>query len=322
MEKFTINKSIQMYELKEYNTLSIGESRLINSYISRIHPFDTETAFQEIPIKWIVDNFNLKTETRVLKAVETFTNEYTTADNNKIKLFDILKVDLNADGEKCIVMKCSTDAEQYFFNLSEYVKYDIANIKGLKQHKTITFYEIIKHKLIKKIFENEKKSISNEVIPITIKIFDVINILNFTANINSYSDFKNQFMIKAIQNINKYTDLSIDCKSIIKHRLEKKVTAITFSVKYANSEKVKKLTQDEIIERNKDILSKFVTWNDTDYNLKIKNKNDIDTIKHIMLKYYQGCNDEIYINDTGYIYCDEGIAVLSGFSDAPLIIVD
>ncbi len=324
MENYTINKSLAIYSLKEYGQLTIGESRVLNSYICHIVPTKKETSFQEIPMKWITETFKLKVDTSILKAVETFTNEYTTDSDNKIKLFDTLKIDLNSDGEKCIVMKCSADAEKYFFNLSDYVKYDISNICKLKSHKYITFYELVKYAMLKKIYQNEKKNINTDIVPTTIKVFNTIDRIGFeNGNIKNYSDLKNQFMPNAVKTINADTDIIIDANNITKHRLNRNVTAVTIPVKYKfNSEQAEKMSINEVKEHNKNVLNRFFSWNESDFMLKVRNKSDTDTISKIFNKYYNGCTDANITNDNYVIINSESYALLGGFNDAPAIIID
>ena len=117
-QKFTVRKDKRFFTFKEYANLTINESRLLHSYLAKINPQNIKTKKRQIPIKWITDVFHLKTDVGIMKAIKTFKTHNNWIDistGEYITIFETIELGLNCNYEKVVIMKCSPEAEKYFF---------------------------------------------------------------------------------------------------------------------------------------------------------------------------------------------------------------
>lgn len=235
--EYKITKSKELWNFNEYNELSINHSRILHSYLCFINPLADEIKAEcEIPIKWILKEFNLKGNSKynIINAVKTFRNTWIDNMLNDITIFKKLEINYNGNGEEVIKAECSDQFIPYIFHLKgNFLTYDISNISMLNSHRHIILYELFIDMLnlaTKKDSKNKvlsDKKFNTEIFPINIKVETILNMLNI-KKCNSYTDLQNKFLRDAITAINTYTDIHIKVLSTI--RKGNTVYSINFTV--------------------------------------------------------------------------------------------
>lgn len=257
---FVVSKDKRLYDFKEYNDLTINESRILNSYLAKINYKDRKTAKRHINVKWITDMFHLKTDVGILKAVETFKehNRWTNDSTGEtIEVFEMIELGLNSDYEKMLILKCTPEAEEYFFPTKRFTAYSIKNITKLKSHKCVTFYELLVDLMNLSEYKDKKgKSLAqkgynyyNSFKP-QYRVDNLIKKLGLNPEkCKNYTDLQNNFFRDCVEKINSDTDISI---KIEKKRLRRKTEKISIDIE--RKSKIEK----EISEINDECIDKAV----------------------------------------------------------------
>ena len=113
-----------------------------------------------------------------------------------------------------IKLKLGEELKPYLLELKEnFTKYELINILALKGRNAIRLYELLKSWLYVGYWE--------------VSIEQLKDILEIKNKYKEYRDFKNKMLIPAIDEINKYTDLQVEVKTL---RTGRKITTIYFDI--------------------------------------------------------------------------------------------
>jgi len=263
---YKVVKHNDLIQKARYN-LTVNQQKLIAYVISLIKPNDKELMKYEIYVsdfcelcgidktyfytdfKDIIDNLDSKsfwveTEEKIFKFRWFSEVEY-------IKGKGKIRVQLNSNLKKYLL-------ELY----GHYTQYEIFNILAIKGKYSIRFYELFQSYFTDKGIKKAEK---------TIELSELKKLL-LAENYKDYKDFKKRVIIPSIQEINNYTDLTVDCIPI---KTGKSITDITFIIKrkaYPSNYAAYIKTIDKINERNGQIKGQMSLFDMSEDTFKQDNK--------------------------------------------------
>lgn len=218
---YQVTKGNELIQRAAYN-LTATEQKLLCYVISKIKP--TDDKFEQYTIsaadfadvcginrKHIYDEFR--------KMVESFRNksQWITIGDNQIYFSTFSEAEYNQKQGSITVM-LNSRLRKYLLDLKRnYTSYELWNIVSLKSKYSIRLYELfISYKYFKGYGEYEKQFEIEE-----------IKKLLCAESYTLYANFKVRVLDKAVEEINKYTNLNVKYKTI-KGGKAHKVTAIIF----------------------------------------------------------------------------------------------
>lgn len=209
-------KSNDLIQRARYN-LTSTQQKLLAYIISKIKPTDTEFTEYEIKIEnfckliginkaWFYKEF--------IKLVNDLDSKSFWIETDK----EIYKFRWFADtrylkGKAAIKVTLSKTLKEYLIGLKkQYTKFELYNILALSSKYSIRLFELFKSYS----YQYQKE-------------FDIDNLkeLLFATNYKNFNDFQKRVLKNAIEEINKYTELTVNYKTICKG---KKVISIRFYI--------------------------------------------------------------------------------------------
>lgn len=222
--KQIIKKSNSMIQ-KSKGKLSLQEQKIILYTISKIKK--TDDVFEEY-------EFDLKNFCRVCgieehgqnyqnlkESIENLSNKsfWIQQGNEKILCHWVNKAWIN-EQETTIRIRLDDTLKPYLLQLkSNFTIYELENVLCMKSKYSVRLYEILKSYLNLKEYEIDIKELK-ELLGIEKKQYSV------------YKDFRVRVIDKAIEEINRYTDININYKAIRKNR---KIERLYFSIDKKNN---------------------------------------------------------------------------------------
>lgn len=217
------------------SSMTIGEYRLLDTYISRINARDddkTEVVFTKKEYEKLLANnnskFQLKTDelnkhlTRLSKQqvdLDKYDDGKTT---HIVNLFSTARTVFTENGELTVILKCNDDVKPLFFNIAErgYIKYQLSNVLKLNSMNSINVYNYLLANAYRKKWE--------------VSVKDFLKYAMFLENNDYYSNYKilnSKILKSAIANINAKTNLTVEYKAGTKSGSKgNKVTGIIFRI--------------------------------------------------------------------------------------------
>lgn len=236
-------KNNDLIQKARYNLTSI-QQKFLAYIISKIKPTDTELTEYEIR----VEDFCLLTGIDKTYFYSDFIELVDDLDNNKSFWIEtdkeIYKFRWFSDtrylkGKGTVKVTLAKTLKEYLLGLTQqYTKYELYNILALKSKYSIRLFELFKSYS----YQHEKE----------FNIDDLKNLL-FATNYINFKDFRKRVLENAINEINTYTELSVDYNTISKGR---KVIAIRFIItkkEMLDSYMSYRKTIDKINENNNQI---------------------------------------------------------------------
>lgn len=244
--------------------LSAVEQKLILSLCSKIKNTDNVFNCFDLSVKEFANFMNIDNKdfelNRTLKkkceelAAKTLTINKGTAKNPKLYIFNWFHHIQYEPGKGMISMQFHESLEPYLLNLQEkYTKYRLGYVMNFKYEHSFRIYELMK----------EYEKIGERTLPL-----DELKNMLFTQKDNSYqkySHFKARVINKALEEINKFSDLNV---TLIKEEKQgKKVIGLVFEIRaskvklpideWQEAEEIMKLTKAELQRLLKNIILKY-----------------------------------------------------------------
>lgn len=241
--------------------LSAVEQKLILSLCSKISSTDNafnsfELSVNEFANFMGIDNKDYELNRTLKKKCEELASKTITINKGTPKkpvwlIFNWFHHIQYEVGKGTISMQFHESLEPYLLNIQEaYTKYRLGYVMNFKYEHSFRIYELMK----------EYEKVHERTLPL-----DELKDMLFTKNDNSYqkySHFKARVINKALEEINKYSDLTVE---LVKEEKEgKKVVGLTFSIRPHNyklpidilqeTNEVRNLTKAEIQKLLKNII--------------------------------------------------------------------
>lgn len=274
MEKENIEESLSVVNqvvksnkmIESMYHLSAVEQKLILSLCSKIKNTDNVFNCFDLSVNEFANFMNIDNKdyelNRTLKkkceelAAKTLTINKGTAKNPKLYIFNWFHHIQYEPGKGMISMQFHESLEPYLLNLQEkYTKYRLGYVMNFKYEHSFRIYELMK----------EYERIGERTLPL-----DELKNMLFTQKDNSYqkySHFKARVINKALEEINKFSDLTV---TLIKEEKQgKKVVGLVFEIRPNKL----KMPIDE--------------WQEADEIRKLPKSDLQRLLKNIILKYYK-----------------------------------
>lgn len=257
--KHIVVKSKQLIESKlpDWDAETIN---IFDAYLSRINPMDPDSSkvtFTKKEYEELIGVSKLRPEqlNRYIKqfignavSLESFDDKGNSLGWDNYVLFDKATFKKNDYGEWQVTLRCHPELEQLFFHLkkSGYQKYALENTLKLKHKSTKLLYFILKDKQYRGEWTVDLKEL-RERISATAKMYD------------SFKDF-NKFVLKrAMEEINKNTDITFSYEKVTRGRLTR---AVKFKIESKRKEIVVEETDYEIVKIEGQIDGQMDIYND------------------------------------------------------------
>lgn len=244
---YSVVKHNDLIQKARYN-LTVNQQKIIAYIISLIKPTDKELMMYEISvsdfcelcgidkkhfyidIKDIVDDlddksFWVETEEKLFKFRWFSEFEY-------LKKKGKIRIQINSNLKKYLL-------ELY----QHYTQYEIYNILAIKGKYAIRFYELFQSYFMTKNAKKTSKTVDLEE----------LKSLLMCENYELYAAFRRRVLEPSLEEINKYTDLTVEYEPIRKNRV---IVALEFDIKrkeFPSNYAAYKNTIDKINERNKQV---------------------------------------------------------------------
>lgn len=263
---YKVVKHNDLIQKARYN-LTVNQQKLIAYVISLIKPTDKELMKYEIHVadfcelcgidktyfytdfKDIIDNLDSKSFW-----VET---------EDKIFKFRWFSEVEYIKGKGKILVQLNSNLKKYLLDLyGHYTQYEIFNILAIKGKYSIRFYELFQSYFTDKSIKKTEKIIE----------LSELKKLLLAENYKDYKDFKKRVLIPSIQEINNYTDLTVECTPI---KTGKSITDIAFVINrktYPSNYAAYIRTIDKINERNGQLKGQISLWDMPEDSFKTDKK--------------------------------------------------
>ena len=219
-------------------TLSTTEQKIVIYLISQIKASDTELKEVSLSIKEFARlagiDINGKVYSRIKDQIQTLADKSWWLDlpGEKQVLFRFIDTAMIEKGSGIIKIKLHSSLEPYLIGLREnFTKYELINVLILKSKYSIRLYEILKSYLWQGSWD--------------VDIDTLRKMLEIGDKYTEFKEFRRRVLVPAVNEINKYTDLELDYKTIKKG---KEVRIIAFKI---NETKGYQLTMDLLLNQSK-----------------------------------------------------------------------
>lgn len=254
--KFGMIEAISKFDLHEF--------RLFGTMLTMIQPSDSEFSSTVINVGDVVKLFALSRGARTYDDIRTaalrlqkkFLEVYEEIDGipykTTVPLLDQSSEPLNARDQNHIRVKFHAKLKPYLLELKrEYLTADLRNVVGIQSIYTIQMYAVLKNQ-----FNLGNKSPKYNLTRLR-------EILSISPELYiKYGSFKQQIIMRAVRDINTYTDLEI--KELVEAKQKRQITSITFMLegktivrwqalpKYDPSQTELEFTPVEVIDQPED----------------------------------------------------------------------
>lgn len=199
------------------SSMSIGEYRLLDTYLSRINARTdnkVEVTFSKKEYEKLLSNGNPNFRLRnddlnkhVAKLSQRQVNLEKFSDNgttNLVNLFSSARTEFTEKGELVVVLRCNSDVKPLFFDIAKkgYIKYQLKNVLLLKSMNAINIYNYLLANANRREWE------------ISIEAF-LCNALFMKDNeyYKSYYVLNSKILKKSIEEINSKTNLTVEYRA-------------------------------------------------------------------------------------------------------------
>ena len=216
---YLVCKSNKLIQDTRYD-LSAQQQKIILFLASKIKPEDKDFEEYEFNLDDICDIFGIQKQTENFKVlrdniVALHNKPFWIEDGDKEILCSwITKAIIDKKKQK-VMIQLDKDLKPLLLQLSEnYTNYELANVLALDGKYTIRFYELLR----------SYKNLREITIPLSKlrKQFDCEN------KYNDFKDFKKRVIVPAIEEINKYTNITVSVEYI---KYKKVVVELLFYIK-------------------------------------------------------------------------------------------
>lgn len=218
--KFGLLEAISKFDLHEF--------RLFGTMLTMIQPTDSEFSSTVINVGDVVKLFALSRgarnyddiRTAALRLQKKFLEVYEEIDGipykTTVPLLDQSSEPLNARDRNHIRVKFHAKLKPYLLELKrEYLTADLRNVVGIQSIYTIQMYAVLKNQY----------NLGNKAPKYTLE--RLRDILSIGSDLYvKYGSFKQQIIMRAVRDINTYTDL--DIKELVETKQKRQITSIAF----------------------------------------------------------------------------------------------
>ncbi|MCK8495167.1 replication initiation protein [Spirosoma sp. RP8] len=218
--KFGLLEAISKFDLHEF--------RLFGTMLTMIQPTDSEFSSTIINVGDVVKLFALSRgarnyddiRTAALRLQKKFLEVYEEIDGipykTTVPLLDQSSEPLNARDRNHIRVKFHAKLKPYLLELKrEYLTADLRNVVGIQSIYTIQMYAVLKNQFN---LGNKEPKYSLE------RLRDILSIS--PELYVKYGSFKQQIIMRAVRDINTYTDLEV--KELVETKQKRQITSVTF----------------------------------------------------------------------------------------------
>ena len=222
-ENFIVQKTDPLRLIK--NSFTLGEYKLLDVYLSRINSHDetlctvkfTKEEYEQLMGLKECDWETLRRNAKSFMSNKVISIPVEEGFDNII-LFSRAKGFTDKSGNKVIEITCSEEAKKYIFNSEDklhYIRYELRNVIGMKSTYTYLLYMFLKN-----LPSGAKTRIG----------IDELRTEVFKCESDYYKDFRffnRDILSKAVDEINKVTDVRCECEF---KRKDRKVNTVIFTV--------------------------------------------------------------------------------------------
>lgn len=222
-ENFIVQKTDPLRLIK--NSFTLGEYKLLDVYLSRINSHDetlctvrfTKEEYEQLMGLKECDWETLRRNAKSFMSNKVISIPVEEGFDNII-LFSRAKGFTDKNGDKVIEITCSEEAKKYIFNSEDklhYIRYELRNVIGMKSTYTYLLYMFLKN-----LPSGAKTRIG----------IDELRTDVFKCESDYYKDFRffnRDILSKAVDEINKVTDVRCECEF---KRKDRKVNIVIFTV--------------------------------------------------------------------------------------------
>lgn len=243
-DKYIVEKSKALVWAK-FRDYSSGELKILDTYLSRINARDPDSSFVTFTKREYADLMGLDADIRT-EQLKTYTSgllsNVVTIDLPgkgyvQYPLFSEAKCEQDEQtGQVTISIDCNHKLKNAFFDIAKngYVRYQLKNIIALRSQYSVRLYPRLK----------------DRPHGWTVDLEELRAMLGATKSYSEFKDFNKHVLQKAVKEINKITDITVETENIRKGR---SVVAIRFTVKekkqfILDAHKEEQLTLDEFVE--------------------------------------------------------------------------
>ncbi|RAJ93010.1 plasmid replication initiation protein [Larkinella arboricola] len=230
-QRYTIRLRAGKYGLLEaISKFDLHEFRLFGTMLTMIQPTDSEFSSTVINVGDVVKLFALSRgarnyddiRTAALRLQKKFLEVYEEIEGipykTTVPLLDQSSEPLNARDRNHIRVKFHAKLKPYLLELKrEYLTADLRNVVGIQSIYTIQMYAVLKNQY----------NLGNKMPKYSlVRLREILSISpEFYVK---YGSFKQQIIMRAIRDINTYTDLEV--KELIETKQKRQITSLTFSL--------------------------------------------------------------------------------------------
>ncbi|MGK7379733.1 replication initiation protein [Planococcus sp. 1R117A] len=221
--KYLVTQSNNLLEARHNNPLTTREQKIVLTMASMIEPFDEDFKDYRISLKEFSEMLGLAGSTKyseikeISKTLMSKTIEIPQEDGGWLLVHWISSAKY-VNGEGVLELSFSPKLKPYMLQLKkQFTSYRLSNILSLNSTYSIRLYE-----LMKKWQQLKRWEISLEELKMKLGVIE--------GSYNRYNHFKTRVLLKAVNEVNEKTDLSIVIKEIKKGR---SVERIEFTIQRA-----------------------------------------------------------------------------------------
>lgn len=259
MEKKQMNKTINMKELNSKNTVSksrllllaldnpysIGQIKLIDTYISCINPLDKERTLVRFPLKEYEHLIGIKRMeikslqnnlSGLLKTQITIPLKSAEGDFIVCRLFDkAICYKEPMTNSWFIELNCDESAKRLFFNIEKfgYIRYNLENTMAMKSKYSISLYQYLKADCFRINWKVEIDRLRGSILHCDAQNYK-----------NHFSDFNEKVLKPSVNEINKKSDLMVEYSTIFSSGRVIEIGFYATSRPCSNINKYKTLSND------------------------------------------------------------------------------
>lgn len=224
-DTYIVEKSRPLMLMKEV-PFALGELKVLDTYLSRINARDPRARtvrFSKEEYEDLMEIERMRPE-RLGKYVDSIMQKIVTVPDphakggwRKYTLFSTSECSQDDEGQWWVDLTCTQEAKKLFFNLQEigYIRYQLKNILPLTSKHSVLLYVYLLDNRFRRTWEISIDNLRKTVFRNTSEYY------------NEYKYFKREIFDKALNEVNKKTDLTFSYEPVRKGR---KVTGVKFTL--------------------------------------------------------------------------------------------
>ena len=191
-----------------------NQLKMIDTYLSCINSRDPENDTIVFPLKEYeklmgVKRMRTHEVAAWLKTLSTLAITVYGNDDYEMNIFPLFsqlstKID-SSSGERLVYLKCNSMAKPYFFNIEDkgYVSYRLSNVTSMKSKHSIHLYQYLKANVYRHKWRISLGNLKEMVLHIEPDSYQ-----------DNFKDFRVNILDKAVEEINRETDIKVKYKAI------------------------------------------------------------------------------------------------------------